>query len=99
MHLKSLFWLGSFSTIFFFLPSLFLKIGELFISSSWRLKIGLTYLSVGLIIVMIARRRLARLKREKILKQPEDLLYLAKRRLAEGEITLKEFREIKQELK
>jgi hypothetical protein len=98
--LKAITWIGSFAVIFLFLPSLALKIWDFLVTAPWQYKSWLVYLVVAVFIIMIARSRFRKKKNAPTGQGGYDsLLLTAKQRLAKGEISLEEFREIRQELK
>jgi uncharacterized membrane protein len=98
MRWEKLFGVGSFATIFFFLPSLALKGWELLVFAPWQSKRWLIYPVVGLLAFWGVRRRWRQADR-RTGGDDHSLLYLAKQRLVKGEISVEEFRQIRQELK
>lgn len=99
MKFKGIIWVSGFSIIFFFLPSLALKIFDYLRFLPWRYQMWLVYFFLATIIFGFARRNFRHRKNEKNLESKDNLLFIAKRRLAEGDISLEEFRQIKQEIK
>lgn len=98
MRFKGIIWVGGFSTVFLLLPSMAIKLWEAFKLMPWQYKSWLFYFITALVLVLVARHNL---KRRKAINKPEtddNLLLLAKKRLAQGEITLEEYRQIKEEL-
>jgi uncharacterized membrane protein len=89
---------GSFASIFFFLPSLGLKLWGLLSYSSWQYKRWLVYPLLILLGYWVIRRRRRRLNRNSGDRDDHSLLFMAKQRLVKGEISLEEFRAIRQEL-
>ena len=92
-------WVGSFATIFLFLPSLAIKIWDFLVKAPWPSKSWLFYILLSIIIFLGVRWRL--LNRSKYLTRPKEevsLLFIAKERLVKGEISLEEFRQVKREL-
>lgn len=98
MKSKELIWVGGFSSIFFFLPSLALKIGEYFINAPWSVKRMTGYSLVAVALIGFIRRRLRWRKLKQAFFSKDAPLIIAQRRLAQGEISLDEFRQIKEEL-
>jgi uncharacterized membrane protein len=99
MRGEKLIWVGSFATIFFFLPSLAFKGWELLAFAPWPAKRWLLiYPVVGLVVYWGVRRRWRQANR-RIGGDDHSLLFLAKQRLVKGEISVAEFREIRQALK
>ena len=98
MKRKVAVWVGSFAVIFLFLPSLAVKIGLFFVEAPWHAKSWFFYLLTGLLLIFFLRWR--RKKNVSLREKNEQfsLLFLAKERLAKGEISLEEFREIRREL-
>lgn len=95
---RSWVWVGGLSSIFFFLPSLALKLWRLVWESSWQVKSFIIYGVIGIFLVGFIRRRLI-WKRDRLEMTNEAApLLIVQRRLAEGKISLDEFRKIKQEL-
>lgn len=90
---------AGFMSIFFFLPSLAVKLWNCLVHAPWYRKSWLVYLVIGLLIIGWVRHRVGDWK---IHRQPVDRedhpLQIAKQRLASGELSLEEFRRIKQEL-
>lgn len=101
MKLKGIIYVSIIATVFLFLPSLALIVWESISSLSWEYKQWSFYLAFALIILGIARYKLrrAKLKQNTGLQVDEaSLLLLAKQRLVQGEISIDEFRQIKEEL-
>ncbi len=100
MKLKTVVGVGSMAVIFLFLPSLAIKAWEFLVAAPWPVKRWLVYFLVGVILVRIAMARYRR-KKQLRLEQPAatSLLEIAKERLVRGEISLDEFRAIKEELR
>lgn len=98
MRGEKLVFVGSFASIFFFLPSLAIKGWELLVFAPWPAKRWLIYPVVGWLIYWGVRRRWRRVN-QGMGGDDRSLLYLAKQRLVSGEISLEEFRAIRQELK
>lgn len=98
--LRGLTWIGSISVIFLFLPSLAIKIWEYLVTAPWPNKRWLFYFLGAIVIFIIARMRWRKRSREKAtnLQMNEEPIFLAKQRLAKGEIGIEEFRAIKDEL-
>lgn len=99
MKYKELVWISSLATIFFFLPSLAMKLWELLIQAPWWQKSWVVYLILGLVIVYVVRARHRFRKKMANLDSPESLIFLAKQRLVKGELSIEEFRQIREELK
>jgi hypothetical protein len=93
-------WVGSFATIFLFLPSLLFKIWDYLIKAPWEAKSWLFYILAGLAFIFWVRWRWRKKHRVGQIRQDGEasLLFLAKERLVKGEISLEEFREIRREL-
>lgn len=98
MRSKELIWVGGFSSIFFFLPSLALKLGDYFIRAPWPIKRMIGYGLVAVMLIAFIRRRLKWRKLKRALFSGDAPIAIAQRRLAQGEISLDEFRQIKEEL-
>lgn len=99
MNLKAISRVGSLAVIFFFLPSLFIKLWNFLVDAPWAVKRWLVYLVMGLGLILAARYRLKKHLRQKTMGNSEaNLLQIAKGRLAKGEISIAEYREIRQEL-
>lgn len=104
MILKKFIWIGGLALIFFFLPSLAYKIWNFIIFAPWAVKSWLFYLILAVFMIKLIRWRL-RLKKTRLdaVRAYDDhekpLLIIAQERLVKGEITLEEYREIRQELK
>ncbi|MCL6590451.1 MAG: hypothetical protein K6U80_10900 [Firmicutes bacterium] len=102
MKRKSLIWPVVLGALFLFLPSLAVKIWDFLVKAPWPYKSWLVYLLISIALIKWVRWRWKhrKLKYEAPTSPPAppDLLYLAKERLVKGEISLQEFREIKQEL-
>jgi uncharacterized membrane protein len=101
MRWRVISWVGSFTMVFLFLPSLAIKIWDYLMGAPWKAKSWIFYMMMGLLVVFWVRWRWHRHKRlaTKLEKKEEvSLLFLAKERLVKGEISLEEFREIRQEL-
>ncbi len=99
MGLKGLTRVGSLMIIFFFLPSIGLKIWEYLVYSPWPAKSWLVYLTLGIVLIYLARirmRKRALLNRKKT-GEP-SLLQIATERLVKGEISVAEYRAIKREI-
>ncbi len=97
--LRGIVWVGSFSIIFLFIPSLAIKIWEYLTEAPWPNKSWLFYLGGAFLLIIFAGNRWR--KRKEILKNPvlvESPILIAKQRLAKGEISIEEFRQIRQEL-
>ncbi|MGD8399933.1 MAG: hypothetical protein PVH64_03200 [Bacillota bacterium] len=90
---------GSFATIFFFLPSLSWKLWEWLFYAPWPYKRGLLYPLLTLLGYWGVRRRRRRLNRNGGDQDNQSLLFMAKQRLVKGEISLEEYRAIRHELK
>lgn len=97
MQWKQIFWVGSLATVFFFLPSLALKLWETLVFIPWQYQRWFVYPAVGWLI-LVARRRWRR-NADSTGRGEETLLDILKVRLAKGEVTLEEFRQIREELK
>ena len=99
MKWKAIAWVGSFATIFLFLPSLALKIWDYIIYAPWQSKSWLFYIFIALALIFAVRWRIHRRSIHQLPpKEEASLLFIAKERLVKGEITLEEFREIRREL-
>ncbi|HYH03884.1 MAG TPA: hypothetical protein VEC37_12320 [Bacillota bacterium] len=98
MQWKQFFWVASMATVFFFLPSLAVKLWETLLFIPWQYQRWLVYPVVGWLIWVLARRRWRRMATPAG-QGEEALLDIAKRRLVKGEVTLEEFRQIREELK
>lgn len=98
MNLKMITRVGSLMVIFFFLPSLLMKIWQALVKAPWPVKSWLVYLALGAGLVLLARRRLRKGLQKKNAETKSDLIQIAKERLVKGEISVTEFKEIRQEL-
>src|SRR5689334_2485397 len=105
MVLKKIVWVGSIALFFFFVPSLALKIWDFIVFAPWQVKSWLFYLIIAVVMINFIRWRL-RHKNIPSVTEPESTwhegekpLLIAKERLAKGEISLEEFREIRRKLK
>lgn len=98
MKLKGLIWVSSFATIFLFLPSLAFKLWEFLTQAPWAQKSWLVYSATGLVLLQVVGARLRFRKKIAGPRSPESLLFLAKQRLVKGELSLEEFRQIREEI-
>lgn len=99
MNLKIISRVGSLMVIFFFLPSLLIKIWQFVVYAPWPAKSWLVYLALGASLIFIARYRLKKRRQRRTTGSSDpNLLQIAKERLAKGEISVAEFKEIRQEL-
>lgn len=99
MNLKIVSRVGSLIVVFFFLPSLMIKIWRFLVDAPWTAKSWLFYLALGVGLILMARYRWKKQLRRKTTGSGElNLLEIAKERLVKGEISLTEFKEIRQEL-
>lgn len=99
MNLKGISRVGSLMVVFFFLPSLLIKIWQFVAYAPWASKSWLVYLALGLGLIFIARQRFRkRLRPGAAQKGDPSLLQIAKERLVKGEISVAEFKEIRREL-
>jgi uncharacterized membrane protein len=105
MDMKKLTWIGSLALVFFFLPSLAFKIWNFMVFAPWQVKRWLFYLIIAIVMITFIRWRLRRKKNlpemggAQLQNEEVKPMLIAKERLAKGEISLEEFREIRQELK
>lgn len=99
MKYKGLITVSSFATIFFFLPSLAFKLWRFLMEAPWSQKSWIVYLVSGLMIIQVARARLKSRKKPFSPPSLEALTFLAKERLVKGELSIEEFRRIREELK
>lgn len=99
MKYKGLVWVSSLATIFLFLPSLAMKLWEYLTDAPWAHKSWVLYLVSAFIIIQAVRTRRRFRKKEFDLDSPESLIFLAKQRLVKGELSIEEFRQIREELK
>lgn len=99
MKYKGLIWVSSFATIFLFLPSLAMKLWEFLTRAPWSQKSWVFYFLSGLVIIQVIRARRRFRKKLSDLDSPESLILLAKQRLVRGELSIEEFRQIREELK
>jgi uncharacterized membrane protein len=99
MKWKVIAWVGSFTVIFLFLPSLAIKIWDYLVEAPWQAKSWLFYIMLALMVVFFVRWRWHKRSTVKSNGHQEgSLLFLAKERLVKGEISLEEFQAIKREL-
>ena len=99
MKWKVIAWVGSFAVIFLFLPSLAVKIWNYLAGAPWQAKSWLFYIILALTVIFVVRWRWHKRTSLKSNGHEEgSLLFLAKERLVKGEISLEEFKAIKQEL-
>jgi hypothetical protein len=99
MFLKRWAWVGGWATLFFFLPSLGMKLWEAFAAASWRYQRWLVYLLLaGLILVYVRWRRRTGRNRKTANPANRPLTDILKERLVRGEISLEEFRKIRLEI-
>ncbi len=90
---------AGFMSVFFFLPSLAVKLWNWLVYAPWHRKSWLVYLLIGLLVIAWVRHRAGNWKlRLQPVDQTNQPLQIAKQRLAAGELSLEEFRRIKQEL-
>ncbi len=99
MKYKGIAWVSSLASIFFFLPSLAIKLWEFMTGAPWHQKSWIFYLLSGLVIIHIVRARQRLWKKPRDLHSPESLIFLAKQRLVKGELSIEEFRQIREELR
>ncbi len=99
MKYKGLIWVSSFATIFLFLPSLAIKLWDFFTQAPWAQKSWILYLFSGFVIIQTVRARRRFRRKMADLDSPESLIFLAKQRLVKGELSIEEFRQIREELK
>jgi uncharacterized membrane protein len=98
MHLKRMAWVGSWATLFFFLPSLAGKLWEAFAALSWRYQRWFVYPALAGLIIVLVRRRIAERKMKTATLTNQSLADILKQRLVKGEISLEEFRRIRLEI-
>ncbi|NLW46458.1 MAG: hypothetical protein GXY86_03860, partial [Firmicutes bacterium] len=65
----------------------------------WSQKSWVFYLLLGYLIIQVVRVRRRFHKKAVDLNSPDSLIFLAKQRLVKGELTIDEFRQIREELK
>jgi len=99
MKYKGLVWVSSLATIFLLLPSLAMKLWKYMIDAPWSQKSWVFYLLLGYLIIQVVRVRRRFHKKAVDLNSPDSLIFLAKQRLVKGELTIDEFRQIREELK
>jgi uncharacterized membrane protein len=99
MKHKGLVWVSSLASIFLFLPSLAIKLWEFITGASWHQKRWLVYSLVVMLLIQIIKIRLRFRKRTSGLDSHDSLVFLAKQRLVKGELSIEEFRQIREELK
>lgn len=99
MKYKGLVWVSSLATIFLFLPSLAIKLWQYMNDAPWSQKSWILYLLLGYLIIQAVRARYRFRKKALDLNSPESLVFLAKQRLVKGELSIEEFRQIREELK
>lgn len=99
MKYKGLVWVSSIATIFLFLPSLAMKLWEYVAYAPWPQKSWVLYLLSGFMIIQAVRAWRRFRKKALDLNSPEALIFIAKQRLVKGELSIEEFRQIREELK
>jgi hypothetical protein len=99
MKYKGLVWVSCLATVFLFLPSLAMILWRYFIDAPWSQKSWAFYLLLGYIIIQGVRARRRFHKKAVDLNSPEALIFLAKQRLVKGELSIEEFRQIREEIK
>jgi hypothetical protein len=99
MKYKGLVWVGSLASIFLFLPSLAIKLWEFISEAPWRQKSWFVYLLLFIILFQTVRVRRRIRKSGTHMNSHDSLIFLAKKRLVEGELSIEEFRQIREELK
>ncbi len=99
MRYQGLVRVASIATIFLFLPSLAIKLWGFLTGAPWSQKSWLFYLLSGLVIVQLVRARRRFRKKLSDQNSPDSLIFLAKQRLVKGELSIEEFRQIREELK
>jgi uncharacterized membrane protein len=99
MSLRSMVWIASFATIFLFLPSLAGKTWQFLVYAPWPVKSWIVYFLIGAFLIGLARSRFRRRNRLRLeAAAPVSPLAIAKERLARGEISIDEFRALREEL-
>ncbi len=99
MKYRGLVWVSSLASIFLFLPSLAIKLWELLTGAPWRQKSWVVYPLIAIALFQAIRIRRRFRKSKSNLDCQDSLVYLAKQRLVKGELSLEEFRQIREELK
>lgn len=99
MNYKGLVWVSSLASIFLFLPSLAIKLWEFITGAPWHQKRWLVYSLLAILFIQIIKIRLRFRKNRSGLDSHDSLVFLAKQRLAKGELSIEEFRQIREELK
>lgn len=99
MEFKGLVWVGSLASIFLFLPSLAIKLQEWITGAPWSQKSWLVYTFLALIFFQVIRIRRRFQKSRPCFGSDDSLIFLAKERLVKGELSIEEFRQIKEELR
>lgn len=99
MRYKGLVWVTSIASIFLFLPSLAIKLWEFISGAPWSQKSWLVYPLIVIILFQIIRIRHRHRKSRSGFDSNDSLIFLAKQRLAKGELSIEEFRQIREELK
>lgn len=97
---KGVIWVSAFSIIFLFIPSLAQKVWSYLLYAPWQAKSWVFYILLALLAVFLVSRRF---RKKRLLQgnqlEQDSLLGIAKKRLVKGEISIEEFRRIRQELK
>lgn len=99
MKYKGFVWVTSIASIFLFLPSLAIKLWEFISGAPWSQKSWLVYPLMIIILFQVIRIRYRYRKRRSGFDSSDSLIFLAKQRLAKGELSIEEFRQIREELK
>jgi len=99
MKYKGLVWVGSLASVFLFLPSLAIKLWEFLTGAPWRQKSWFVYPLLAVALFQTIRLRSRVRKSRSNLDCQDSLIFLAKQRLVKGELSLEEFRQIREELK
>ena len=99
MKYHGLVWVSSLATFFLFLPSMAFKLWVFITGAPWSQKGWLVYLFLVVAIVQGVRLRRRFRKRQPNIDSLDALLFLAKQRLVKGELSVEEFRQIREELR
>lgn len=99
MRYHRLVWVSILATFFLFLPSMAIKLWEFITGAPWPQKSWLVYLFLVVAVVQGVRLRRRFRKNRPNIDSNDTLIFLAKQRLVRGELSIEEFRQIREELR